>query len=118
MPAVEGLDTKARTNLDLRVGRGELTKSQADSVTFVILNPPPVEEAEPVAEEEQEWTPTEADWPDHDPTNYIKDDVEDAVEEEDAEEEDVVEEVAEEEEDGPSIASLFGADDDDDDGDD
>ena len=118
VPAVEGLDTKARTNLDLRVGRGELTKSQADSVTFVILNPPPVEEAEPVAEEEQEWTPTEADWPDHDPTSYIKDDLEDAVEEEDAEEEDVVEEVAEEEEDGPSIASLFGADDDDDDGDD
>ena len=85
VPAVEGLDVKARTNLDLRVGRGELTKDQADSVAFVILNPPP-EEAEPVVEEAV---------------------VEEAVVEEVVEEEVV-------EEDGPSIASLFGADDDDD----
>jgi len=115
VPVVEGLDAKARTNLDLRVGRSELTKAQADSVSFVLLEvAAPQTEAvvaeEPVAEE-QEWTPTEADWPDHDPTNYIKqaEEVEEAAEEE-AVEEEAVEEA---EEDGPSIASLFGADDDD-----
>jgi hypothetical protein len=106
VPAVEGLDVKARTNLDLRVGRGELTKDQADSVTFLILNPPP-EETEAAPEEDEGLATGEE--------LVATEEADEEADEEVSEAEEETEEEAEEaaEEDGPSIASLFGADDDD-----
>ena len=93
VPIVADLVQKARTNLELRVGREELTFDQADTIEFSLLEPvipAPVKEPEPEVVEE--------------------------VEEEVVAEEVVAEEVVAEEEavdDGPSIASLFGATDDD-----
>ena len=103
VPVMEDFATKARTNLDLRVGRSEITKDQADSVSFVVLQPAEPEPAA-VVQEEPEVVPPEE---------------EAVVEEEAVAEEEAVEEEVEEEldEESPSIASLFGADDDDDDGD-
>jgi hypothetical protein len=122
IPVMVDLMQKARTNLELRVGREELTFDQAAGVNFVLLDS--VVASPEVEEESQE--------------NVIPDDLDEAdTDVDDEEEEEVVEDLLEEEEvtedaptseelldasnkdDTPSIASLFGAtDDDDDDGDD
>ena len=108
IPVMADLLQKARTNLELRVGREELTSDQAASVDFVLLDT-----ASPVKEEEPE---------------AVVEVVEQEVEEDGPEEEEVVNEEPEEveaaltsedlldvlnEDDTPSIASLFGATDDD-----
>jgi len=127
IPVMADLMQKARTNLELRVGREELTFDQAASVNFVLLDPVVVS---PEVEEE----PQENVIPDD--LDEVDTDVDDEEDEEDEEEEEGVEDLLEEEEvaedaptseelldasnkdDTPSIASLFGATDDDDDGDD
>ena len=139
VPVMESLAQRARTNLELRVGREELTFDQAASVSFVLLDTtPPVVEEEPEAVAEPEPAVEVAEEEDNDlacpkcgmerdqigtdPADMIYicpkcDDVEDPEEVEDAPtSEDLLE--ALNEDDTPSIASLFGATDDDDDGDD
>ena len=112
VPVMADLLQKARTNLELRVGREELTFDQAESVNFVLLDTPPVEEEEPEVVAEVVEQEVEEDGPEE----------EEAVEEEPEEVEDAPtsEDLLEalNEDDTPSIASLFGATDDDDDGDD
>lgn len=135
VPVMADLVQKARTNLELRVGREELTFDQAASVSFVLLDPvsaPPEVEEEPeaaveVAEQEVEEEDNdlacpkcgiERDQIGTDPADMIYicpncDDVEDPEEVEDAPtSEELID--ALNDDDTPSIASLFGATDDDD----
>jgi hypothetical protein len=117
LPVISSLETKTRTNLELRVGREELTSDQAANVIFVLLDNP-----EPVEEEEEEMAPANAD---QDPSESVENEegvkdvtVWSVMAEEDVPPAEESSEVAEpddevDEDNSPSIASLFGADDDD-----
>ena len=109
IPVVDNLTQKARTNLDLRVGRGELTTDQTDGIRFVLLEPAVFDDLKEEVEEE------------HTEVEFEDIETEEELEEEELEEEELEEEELEEEDiptpsdkSTPSIASLFGATDDDD----
>jgi len=116
VPVMANLLQKARTNLELRVGREELTFDQTASVNFVLLDSvvasPEVEEES----QEEDVIPDDLDEMDTD-VDDEEEEVEDLPEEQEATDDaPTSEELLEalNEDDTPSIASLFGATDDDD----
>jgi hypothetical protein len=116
VPVMANLLQKARTNLELRVGREELTFDQTASVNFVLLDSvvtsPEVEEES----QEEDVIPDDLDERDTD-VDDEEEEVEDLPEEQEATDDaPTSEELLEalNEDDTPSIASLFGATDNDD----
>ena len=112
VPITSDLVQKARTNLELRVGREELTYDQAASINFLLMDPIASDEPDTVVEDVVEEDVVEEEEVEED----VVEDEEDVVEDEEdvVEDEDDVVEDEDEEGGNPSIASLFGATDDDD----